>query len=73
MIKNILITGANGQLGRELRLLVENNAHNLAHANFYFTDKSSLDITDKEKIKKVNELKIDNKIKKMVTDYITKH
>lgn len=51
MIKNILITGANGQLGRELRLLVENNMHNLIHVNFYFTDKNSLNITDKKKIK----------------------
>ncbi|KFZ26768.1 MAG: Alpha-xylosidase [Candidatus Izimaplasma bacterium HR2] len=32
-----------------------------------------LDISNKEKIKKVNDLKIDKKLKKMVTDYITKH
>jgi dTDP-4-dehydrorhamnose reductase len=42
---NILITGSNGQLGSELRELSKN--HN---ANFFFTDKESLDITDNEMI-----------------------
>ncbi len=32
-----------------------------------------LDISKQEKIKKVNDLKIDKKFKKMVADYITKH
>ena len=37
---NILITGANGQLGSELREEVSGNS------NFFFTDKASLDITN---------------------------
>lgn len=39
---NILVTGANGQLGNELRVLAPQNA---AHT-FYFTDVAELDITD---------------------------
>ena len=37
---NILVTGANGQLGSELREEVSGNS------NFFFTDKESLDITN---------------------------
>ncbi len=43
---NILVTGANGQLGSEIRVLSKNYPY-----NFYFTDKEELDITNKEKIK----------------------
>ncbi len=50
MPKNILITGSNGQLGRELRDLVEKQGHVLSGVNFYFTDRTSLDITDKNAI-----------------------
>ena len=42
MQKNILITGANGQLGNEMRLLLEGNDS----FNTYFTDVAELDITD---------------------------
>ena len=42
---NILVTGSNGQLGNELRELSKNYTN-----NFYFTDRDSLDITDKEAI-----------------------
>lgn len=42
MIKNILITGSNGQLGNEIRVLSETSK-----ANFFFTDVAELDITDK--------------------------
>ena len=46
---NILITGANGQLGKELQTLVRNNSNNNQH-NFFFTDKYELDITEKKSI-----------------------
>jgi dTDP-4-dehydrorhamnose reductase len=45
---NILITGANGQLGSEIR----KRQNLLEDCNFYFTDIDSLDITDEEQIKK---------------------
>ena len=48
MPKNILITGSNGQLGQELQSLVEKQEHELSGANFYFTDRDSLDITNKK-------------------------
>ncbi|MBQ7634131.1 MAG: dTDP-4-dehydrorhamnose reductase [Bacteroidaceae bacterium] len=44
---NILVTGANGQLGSELRLLApEHPAH-----TFHFTDVEELDITDAEAVR----------------------
>lgn len=43
---NILITGADGQLGSELKQL----SHNYSDANFYFTDIQQLDITSDEDI-----------------------
>ena len=52
MSKNILITGSNGQLGSELQSLVEKNEHNLLDSNFYFTDRDSLDITNKNVLEK---------------------
>ena len=52
MPKHILITGSNGQLGRELQYLVEKQEHNLLNGNFYFTDRDSLDITNKDVLKK---------------------
>ena len=52
MPKNILITGANGQLGCELQSLVEKDEHNLLDSNFYFTDRDSLDITNKNALEK---------------------
>jgi len=52
---NILVTGANGQLGSEIRELSSEYKY-----NFYFTDSSSLDITDFKKVKESIELnKID--------------
>jgi len=50
MNSNILITGAKGQLGQELQLLVEEKNHALAQATFYFTDSDSLDICDEAKL-----------------------
>ena len=57
---NILVTGSNGQLGSELRELINHETFNIAplgnptgiqHATFHFTDRSTLDITDKNTIK----------------------
>lgn len=42
----ILVTGANGQLGSELRELSRSYAH-----TYFFTDKEELDITDEEAIR----------------------
>ncbi|MBR4375486.1 MAG: dTDP-4-dehydrorhamnose reductase [Spirochaetia bacterium] len=52
---NILVTGANGQLGSEMRLL-----GNISKNNYYFTDVAELDITDKQAIQ---EFVADNDIK----------
>jgi len=43
---NILITGSNGQLGSELKELSKNYNY-----NFFFTDRTNIDITNKEDIK----------------------
>ena len=53
---NILVTGSNGQLGSELRELVN-------HSTFHFTDRSTLDITDKNTIK---DFCLDNDIEMIV-------
>jgi len=55
-MKNILITGANGQLGNEMRLLSsENNQY-----NYFFTDVQELDICDEQAIQAfVDQNKID--------------
>ena len=45
-MKNILITGSNGQLGNEMRVLA--GKHNLY--NYFFTDIQELDICDKEAV-----------------------
>lgn len=42
---NILITGSKGQLGSEIEALSQNYNY-----NFFFTDRESLDITDKNKL-----------------------
>jgi len=47
---NILVTGANGQLGSELRELVTHFAPNTQQHHFHFTDKAALDITDKNAV-----------------------
>ena len=44
---NILVTGANGQLGSEIK-----NLSSEYNYNFFFTDRDSLDITDEKDIKK---------------------
>ena len=45
-MKNILVTGAYGQLGNEVRVL----SANFPEYNFMFTDVDSLDITDKNEL-----------------------
>lgn len=45
---NILITGANGQLGNEMRVLAEEHAQH----TYYFTDVQELDICDEEAIRR---------------------
>ncbi len=42
-MNNILVTGADGQLGSELQVL----SHEYPNYTFFFTDKDTLDITDK--------------------------
>ncbi len=44
---NVLVTGSNGQVGSEIQTLSP-----LYKYNFYFTDKYTLDISDKEALKK---------------------
>ncbi len=52
---NILVTGAKGQLGSEIKVLSKKYPY-----NFFFTDKEELDIIDKDKIKNfIDENKID--------------
>lgn len=43
---NILVTGANGQLGNEMRIVTKNS-----NDNYIFTDVAELDITDAEAVK----------------------
>ncbi len=47
MQTNILVTGAGGQLGSELRKL----AHTLPEARFFFTDVPEMDITDEKGVR----------------------
>ena len=45
-MKNILVTGANGQLGNEMRVLSEENKE----YNYYFTDVAELDISNEQAV-----------------------
>ena len=47
---NILVTGVNGQVGSEIRHLVDQRLSTIDHQHFYFTDKETLDITDPEAV-----------------------
>ncbi|MBI5206795.1 MAG: dTDP-4-dehydrorhamnose reductase [Candidatus Firestonebacteria bacterium] len=51
-MENILITGANGQLGSEIFNSVKNNNSDLKKFNFIFTDIAELDLTNIEKLNK---------------------
>lgn len=46
-VKNVLVTGGNGQLGTSLALLADSK-----DANFFFTDVAELDITDQKAVEK---------------------
>ena len=53
---NILVTGANGQLGNCMRNAVEKASHNelrASHNTYHFTDVAELDITDAEAVAKM--------------------
>lgn len=53
---NILVTGANGQLGNEMRIVAKNSAD-----NYIFTDVAELDITNAEAVEKMvmnNDVKV---------------
>ena len=54
-MKNILVTGANGQLGNEIRILSQKNKE----YNYFFTDVNELDICNENM---VAEFVIDNSI-----------
>ena len=47
---NILVTGANGQLGRSIKAAAEGSKN-----NYIFTDVQELDITDKQSVEKIAE------------------
>ena len=55
---NILVTGANGQLGNEMQIVAKNSKD-----NYIFTDVASLDITNKEAVDKMVK---DNDIKAII-------
>ena len=48
---NVLVTGSNGQLGSELKALIQDPTLGIQDCNFHFTDKSELDITDQHRVK----------------------
>lgn len=48
-VKNVLVTGSNGQLGSEIKRAVENHPNNL---QFIFTDAAELDITNAQEVEK---------------------
>ena len=52
MSKNILITGANGQVGQAFQALLENKKRTDDTHHFYFTSRDTLDISDKESLEK---------------------
>ena len=58
--KNVLVTGANGQLGQELNYMVQNTN---TPFRFIFTDFEQLDITDKQQ---VQHFVIENKIEYII-------
>ncbi len=56
MIKNILVTGSNGQLGNEMRVVSQRSKH-----NYIFTDVAELDITKQEELSafvRANDIKV---------------
>ncbi len=47
---NILVTGSHGQLGSEIRTIVQSNREDYIEQKFFFTVKGTLDIRDKDAI-----------------------
>ena len=43
---NVLVTGSNGQLGSELKELIQHSTFNIENYDFYFTTSKELDITN---------------------------
>lgn len=56
----VLVTGSSGQLGSELKELIQNSTFKTHHYTFVFTDSKSLDITDHQAVK---QFVIDNDIR----------
>lgn len=48
---NVLVTGLNGQLGSELKELIQNTTSTIENYNFYFLTSQELDITQHAKVK----------------------
>ncbi|QFR42547.1 dTDP-4-dehydrorhamnose reductase [Sulfurimonas xiamenensis] len=57
---NVLVTGSNGQVGSEIKELIQHSTLNIQNYDFYFTTSQDLDITDFDLVKKHI---IDNQIK----------
>ncbi len=57
---NVLVTGSNGQVGSEIKELIQHSTLNIQNYDFYFTTSQDLDITDFDLVKKYI---TDNKIK----------
>jgi len=58
---NILVTGSNGQVGSEIKELIQNSTFKIENYDFYFTTSKDLDITDHHKVEsfcKENNIKI---------------
>lgn len=48
---NVLVTGSSGQLGFEIRNLIQHSTFNIQNYNFYFTTSSSLDISEHQEVR----------------------
>lgn len=48
---NVLVTGSSGQVGSELKNLIQNLKFEMQNYDFYFTDRSELDITSVDTLK----------------------
>jgi dTDP-4-dehydrorhamnose reductase len=58
---NVLVTGSNGQLGSEIKELIQHSTLKIENYDFYFTTSKDLNITDHQKVRKFvesNEIKI---------------
>ncbi|MBD3807998.1 MAG: NAD(P)-dependent oxidoreductase, partial [Epsilonproteobacteria bacterium] len=53
---NILVTGSNGQLGSELKELIQHSTLNIQNFNYHFTTSDSLDITKHDEVRRYCEL-----------------